>query len=138
MALWTPPLFKEDPKTGRMTQRAGASLSLSAFARKDALPEGVLRIGRDARIEVDPGQAIRLQSRGQMQIQGTLRAPGGQIVVARGADPVADAQQGGLPNSVWIEWRGLARCGGHCRHGGRCARPALWPAARWRPHRHRW
>ncbi|CAB3927740.1 filamentous hemagglutinin family protein [Achromobacter deleyi] len=103
MALWTPPLFKEDPKTGRMTQRAGASLSLSAFARKDALPEGVLRIGRDARIEVDPGQAIRLQSRGQMQLQGTLRAPGGQIVVARGADPVADAQQGGLPNSVWID-----------------------------------
>ncbi|WP_241049794.1 filamentous haemagglutinin family protein [Achromobacter xylosoxidans] len=100
---WTPPLFQEDPRTARMSQRLGASLSLSAFARKDVQPEGTLRIGQGAVVEVDPGQTLRLQSRGQMTLQGTLRAPGGQIVVARGADPSADVQAGGLPNSVWLD-----------------------------------
>ncbi|CAB3890257.1 hypothetical protein LMG26846_03963 [Achromobacter insuavis] len=104
LALWTPPLFQENAATGRMSQRQGASLSLSSFVPSTPSPAGTLDIGKDALVQVDPGQSIRLQSRGLMRIQGTLRAPGGQIVVARGADDQGNvAQLGGLPNSVWIE-----------------------------------
>lgn len=104
LTLWTPPLFQENAVTGRMSQRLGASLSLSAFVAATPQTVGALRIGQDAVLRVDPGQTIRLQSRGLMRVQGTLQAPGGQIVVARGADDQgATAQLGGLPNSVWIE-----------------------------------
>lgn len=104
LMLWTPPLFQENAVTGRMSQRLGASLSLSAFVAATPQTVGALRIGQDAMVRVDPGQTIRLQSRGLMRVQGTLQAPGGQIVVARGADDQgATAQLGGLPNSVWIE-----------------------------------
>ncbi len=104
LALWTPPLFLENAATGRMTQRLGASVSLSAFVPQAPAVAGTLRIGEGAVVQVDPGQRIQLQSRGLMRIQGTLRAPGGQIVVARGADETGtSAQLGGLPNSVWVE-----------------------------------
>ncbi|MBB1627367.1 hypothetical protein A9974_19225 [Achromobacter sp. UMC71] len=104
LALWTPPLFQENAATGRMAQRLGASLSLSSFVPSASTPAGTLRIGEGAVVQVDPGQAIRLQARGLMRIQGTLRAPGGQIVVARGADDTGTtAQLGGLLNSVWVE-----------------------------------
>ncbi|WP_238889764.1 filamentous hemagglutinin family protein [Achromobacter insuavis] len=104
LTLWTPPLFQENAASGRMAQRLGASLSLSSFVSATPAPAGTLEIGQGALVQVDPGQSIRLQSRGLMRIQGTLRAPGGQIVVARGADDRGNtAQLGGLPNSVWIE-----------------------------------
>ncbi|WZB75710.1 hypothetical protein WJ972_05855 [Achromobacter insuavis] len=104
LMLWTPPLFQENAVSGRMSQRLGASLSLSAFVAATPQTVGTLLIGQGAVLRVDPGQAIRLQSRGLMRVQGTLQAPGGQIVVARGADDQgATAQLGGLPNSVWIE-----------------------------------
>ncbi|WP_051593715.1 filamentous haemagglutinin family protein [Achromobacter sp. DH1f] len=104
LTLWTPPLFQENPATAKWVQRLGASLSLSSFVASAPAQAGTLRIGEGAVVQVDPGQSIRLQSRGLMRIQGTLRAPGGQIVVARGADDLGtNAQQGGLPNSVWVE-----------------------------------
>ena len=57
LLLWTPPLYAEDPKRGKLTQRGGASLAL----RSDrATVGGVLEIGEGARVAVDPGQSIRL------------------------------------------------------------------------------
>ncbi|MBP6707301.1 MAG: hemagglutinin, partial [Achromobacter sp.] len=105
LELWTPPVFQEDPLGGRMTQRLGASLSLGAYAPFWPQPEGGVRIGEGALIEVDPGQDIRLRARGLLRISGTLRAPGGRIDVQKGADtsdPPAP-QSGGLPNSVWLD-----------------------------------
>ena len=48
---------------------------------------------------------IQLQSRGMLRISGTLRAPGGRIEAARGADPVVgiQLQKGGLSNSIWLD-----------------------------------
>ena len=105
LELWTPPVFQEDPLAGRMSQRLGASSSLSAFAPYQPKPEGGLRIGAGALVEVDPGQVIQLQSRGMLRISGTLRAPGGRIEAARGADPVVgiQLQKGGLSNSIWLD-----------------------------------
>ena len=74
LELWTPPVFQEDPLAGRMSQRLGASVSLSAFAPYQPKSEGGLRIGAGALVEVDPGQVIQLQSRGMLRISGTLRA----------------------------------------------------------------
>ena len=105
LELWTPPVFQEDPLAGRMSQRLGASVSLSAFAPYQPKSEGGLRIGAGALVEVDPGQVIQLQSRGMLRISGTLRAPGGRIEAARGADPVVgiQLQKGGLSNSIWLD-----------------------------------
>ncbi|KAF1072395.1 filamentous haemagglutinin family protein [Variovorax sp.] len=91
LEAWLPPLYDEDPQARVLTQRAGASLQLSAgrevFGNNPgtALPReergGSLYVGRDAVIEVDPGQAIDMVSRGQITIDGTLRAPSGRIAL---------------------------------------------------------
>src|SRR3546814_433999 len=77
---WTPPLYIEDPVKAQLTQRQGASLSLQAgnINSTDAVATQ-LHIAPDARITVDPGQAISLRSIGQLTVDGTLEAWGGSI-----------------------------------------------------------
>ncbi len=65
---WTPTLYQENPTQGVLTQRRGASLTLTAGSRDSAaaqLASTALTVGRGAVINVDPGQGINLRSVGQ-------------------------------------------------------------------------
>ncbi len=84
LELWTPPLYQEDAANGVLLQRKGASLGLQAG--RNLLTEidpaaSPLTVGRGARIEVDPGQAIALRGAGQITIDAVLVAHGGSIDV---------------------------------------------------------
>lgn len=92
LSLWLPPTYLPNPVTGQLTQRAGASLSLSAslnildaIAALNAGATGPnlapLSIGQGATLSVDPGQAINLQAWGEIDVEGTINAPGGSISV---------------------------------------------------------
>ncbi|WP_454695736.1 filamentous haemagglutinin family protein [Achromobacter aegrifaciens] len=105
LALWTPPLYAEDLKRGKLTQRAGASLSL----RSDrASLGGLLEVGEGARVAVDPGQSIRLSGGDQITVLGRLVAPGGLISIL---DTRVNSQQNYTPKangrSVWIGERAV-------------------------------
>jgi len=84
LALWTPPLYQEDPTKAVLTQRKGASVSLQAGTRstlaKD-VPGVEVVIGKGAVVHVDPGQAIEVGSVGQLTVNGTLRANNGRIAL---------------------------------------------------------
>ena len=82
LQAWTPPLYAEDAVKGVLTQRAGAGLSLQAGTAQTLaadLPTVAAVIGQEARITVDPGQAIDVRSVGQLTLQGRLQAHGGSI-----------------------------------------------------------
>ncbi len=84
LALWTPALYQEDPSRGVMAQRKGASLSLQAGAARSAAADMATVqavIGRGAVINVDPGQALKVASIGQLTVDGTLNAWGGKIAL---------------------------------------------------------
>ncbi len=102
--VWTPDLYQENPVKGKLTQRAGASLALSAGPA--ALDNTVvLEIGRDAQVSVDPGQSITLNSAGQLTVDGRLNAWGGRIALLRLAPSNGDANEGyasPLNRSIWI------------------------------------
>jgi len=108
LALWTPELYQEAPSRGVMAQRKGASLSLQAGGAQStgadmATVQAV--IGRGAVINVDPGQAIKVASIGQLTVDGTLNAWGGSIaltgvnVLSAQAEAVEAAGHG---RSIWI------------------------------------
>ena len=80
LEIWTPPLHREDPLAGRLTQRAGADLTLDANAARTR-PGGGVSIGTGAEILVDPGHAIALHALGPIHVDGRLAAPGGTIDV---------------------------------------------------------
>ncbi|WP_435438714.1 filamentous haemagglutinin family protein [Variovorax sp. RB2P76] len=112
LELWTPPLYQEDAVNAVLLQRKGASLSLQAgrsLAAEVDPQASPLVIGRGARIEVDPGQAIALRGAGQITIDGTLLAHGGSIDVRQQqygsldvaeVTPVADGKV--HERSIWI------------------------------------
>lgn len=83
LELWTPPEALENPVTGVMTQREGASLRLAASipGQTPAAPSvgGPLTIGKDAVITVDTGQDVTLEARGQITIEGSIIVPGGDV-----------------------------------------------------------
>ncbi|WP_455883790.1 filamentous haemagglutinin family protein [Pseudomonas putida] len=79
---WTPALYQEDPAKGVLTQRRGASLSLTAGNLNSTAAElatTALSVGQGAVISVDPGQAINLRSVGQLTMNGSLNAWGGSV-----------------------------------------------------------
>ena len=84
-----PEPFLANPATSALTQRAGADLSLGGGAPYflPATPNpptevnGGLVIGAGARIGVDPGRRIGLKGQGQITVEGTLTAHGGEIAV---------------------------------------------------------
>lgn len=105
---WTPPLYLEDPVTGVLTQRKGASLSLQAGNNRSAaadMADVQAVIGRDATINADPGQFIEVRSIGQLTVDGTLNAWGGEITlgsVAVSATESEAVEAAGHGRSIWI------------------------------------
>ena len=81
---WTPSLYEADPSSGRVSQRGGARLTLRAG---HLLSTADLRVGKGARIEVDPGQSIELFSAGNVKVAGNLKAAGGRIRLDEAFDP---------------------------------------------------
>ena len=76
---WLPPLYTENATARRITQRGGASLSLSA-ANQAGVPVSV-EIGRGAILRVDPGRTVSVEASGQITVDGAIEAPGGKIVL---------------------------------------------------------
>ena len=79
---WTPALYQEDAIKGVMTQRRGASLSLTAGTANSSaadMASTVLNLGKGSVISVDPGQGIDVRSIGQLTANGTLNAWGGRV-----------------------------------------------------------
>ncbi|MGJ7544780.1 filamentous haemagglutinin family protein [Variovorax sp. LT1R16] len=111
--LALPPLFAENPVKGTLKQRAGADLSLTGGIPGVALLGGVatplssgaLIVGEGAAIRVDPGHSISLTSKGQIDVEGSLVAPGGSISVVntRTIADVYSAHRTAFPNDSGYE-----------------------------------
>ncbi|WP_339649765.1 filamentous haemagglutinin family protein [Halopseudomonas pelagia] len=107
---WLAPLYLEDPINARLNQRQGASLSLQAgsdLSGAGDMPNVQAVMARGALINVDPGQSIALSSIGQITVDGTLNAWGGEIelssVVLAGAGiELERAEAAGHGRSIWI------------------------------------
>ncbi|MCQ9616633.1 hypothetical protein L1889_07860 [Paenalcaligenes niemegkensis] len=105
---WVPPLYQHAPIKRQLTQRAGASLALQAgtsLSTADDMASVVAQVGRGAVINVDPGQSIELRSIGQLTVDGTLNAWGGQINLGSVAvsSTVSEAVEGaGHDHSIWL------------------------------------
>jgi filamentous hemagglutinin family protein len=65
------PVYFTNPQLSSVTQRPGASLSITST--------NTLNLGAGSAITVDPRQTITLAGDGQMTIDGSLTAPGGTI-----------------------------------------------------------
>jgi len=108
LEVWTPLLFVENARTGVLTQRGGASLSLQAgsnLALASDLSSLSLVVGKNATINVDPGKSIALVSAGQLTVDGTLHAAGGSITLKNIALAGIEAERAtGTVNSrsIWI------------------------------------
>ncbi|WHS58318.1 filamentous hemagglutinin family protein [Pseudomonas sp. G2-4] len=105
---WTPELYQEDAIKGVLTQRRGASLSLTAGTANSSaadMASTVLNLGKGSVISVDPGQGIDIRSIGQLTANGTLNAWGGRVslsglsVTGAGGEAV-NAQ--GHGRSIWL------------------------------------
>ena len=103
---WTPALYQEDATKGVLTQRRGASLTLTAGHQESTVAElatTALNVGQGAVINVDPGQGINLRSVGQLTMNGTLNAWGGNVSL--GGLTVASSEQAnaiGHGRSIWV------------------------------------
>ena len=103
---WTPPLYQENATKGVLTQRRGASLSLSAghvLSSAAQMATTALTVGQGAVINVDPGQAINLASIGQLTLNGTLNAWGGSVSLkGLGTADSEKVDAAGHGRSIWI------------------------------------
>ncbi|PLY40292.1 hypothetical protein CSZ94_21660 [Janthinobacterium sp. ROICE36] len=103
LAVWTPPLYQEDARKGRLTQRAGADLTLTAGS---PYVKGGLAVEQGAVVTVDPGRQISLTGNGQVSIHGRLDAWGGKIAILPGSFGTGnevDVPNGkGQATSIWI------------------------------------
>lgn len=105
---WTPQLYQEDAIKGVLTQRRGASLSLTAGTANSSaadMASMVLNLGKGSVISVDPGQGIDVRSIGQLTANGTLNAWGGRVSLTGlsvlGAQGEAVNAQG-HGRSIWL------------------------------------
>ena len=103
---WTPALYQENPLKGALTQRRGASLNLNAgsLISSGALAATTaLTVGKGAVVTVDPGQAISVRSIGQLTIDGTLNAWGGNVTLMGIANTDSERVEAiGHGRSIWI------------------------------------
>ncbi|WP_398491325.1 filamentous haemagglutinin family protein [Variovorax sp.] len=111
LSRWTPPLYAEDAVHGMLTQRGGASLSLSAGSQV-ASDEAPLTIGRGAVIGVDPGQSVALHAEGQLTVEGRVNAWGGRIDLASLPADANGLRYDGA-RSVWIGDEAVLDVSGH-------------------------
>ncbi|VVE00506.1 filamentous hemagglutinin-like protein [Pandoraea communis] len=104
LALWTPPLFAENPQTDTISQRAGASIALRSLTKDEqGNPSGgTVAIAPGASITVDPGQSITLDGFGQITVDGALNARAGKINLIGDAD-------GAFPTSRNFDENGVVR-----------------------------
>ncbi|AEC18826.1 hemagglutinin-like protein [Pusillimonas sp. T7-7] len=106
LALWSDvPLFREEPFTGALIQRAGASLMLLAGGPGVAdgtLTGGDIHVAHGAGIIVDPGQRVTLGAGGQVTVEGRIQAPGGIIEVLNLKDKANDLTDRPGGRSVWV------------------------------------
>ncbi|WLH03630.1 filamentous hemagglutinin family protein [Pseudomonas beijingensis] len=105
---WTPQLYQEDAIKGVLTQRRGASLSLTAGTANSSaadMASTVLNLGKGSVISVDPGQGIDVRSIGQLTANGTFNAWGGRVSLTElsvtGADGEGVNAQG-HGRSIWL------------------------------------
>ena len=105
---WTPALYQENPTQGVLTQRRGASLTLTAGSKDSTaaqLATTALTVGQGAVINVDPGQGINLRSVGQLTLNGSLNAWGGSVSLGGlSVSPQAWEQPiaAGHDRSIWV------------------------------------
>ncbi|TFF02633.1 filamentous hemagglutinin N-terminal domain-containing protein [Pseudomonas sp. BCA14] len=108
LEVWTPPQYRETPTKGQLTARKGASLSLQAgtlLSTAAQMASAQVRIGQGTQINVDPGQAISLRSVGQLTVDGTLNAWGGNITlggVSVQPTVASSVENQGHGRSIWI------------------------------------
>ncbi|MBR1221659.1 filamentous hemagglutinin family protein [Bradyrhizobium sp. U87765 SZCCT0131] len=99
LALWTPPLYLENPVSGVMTPRTGASLKL----RSERMGRGgALDIGTGSTISVDPGQTIALRGGSQITVDGHLNAFGGVISITEARASLDTFENQPHSRSIWI------------------------------------
>lgn len=105
---WTPALYQENPTQGVLTQRRGASLTLTAGSKDSTaaqLATTALTVGQGAVINVDPGQGINLRSVGQLTLNGSLNAWGGSVSLG-GLNLAPQAWEqpiaAGHDRSIWV------------------------------------
>ena len=105
LTLWTPPVYQEDAVNAKLIQRGGASLTLESNSSLNQTVGSHLQVGEGARIVVDPGQTVTLQTPGQITVDGSITAPGGTIKVLQmnGADvETGSADYFDPMRSIWI------------------------------------
>lgn len=91
---WTPPVYLENAAAGRMSQREGAGLVLRGTD---------LGLASGASIEVDPGERVRLAAAGQITVDGSITAPGGDIAIVNESVGVLTADWArNAGTSLWI------------------------------------
>ncbi|SCX73239.1 filamentous haemagglutinin family protein [Variovorax sp. EL159] len=108
LQLWTPPLYQDDPVKQKLTQRAGADLTLEGGTLYQRAP---LTVGEGAQVVLDPGRTLTLRGNDQITLEGTLSAWSGRVSLLPG-----DYRSGsdtnlpdGMPNarSFWIGGQAL-------------------------------
>ncbi|MGO4712938.1 filamentous haemagglutinin family protein [Bradyrhizobium sp. 2TAF24] len=100
--VWTPPAWIEDARNARLTQRAGASVTLRAATGEGAteLANGLIDIRAGAAIVVDAGQSINLRGV-DFSVDGMLVAPNGTISLTQPASSLVP-EIGGKAGLIWI------------------------------------
>ncbi|WP_185546020.1 filamentous haemagglutinin family protein [Variovorax sp. KBW07] len=103
LPLWTPPVYQDDPLKQKLTQRAGADLTLEAGTVYQRAP---LVVGEGAHIALDPGRTLTLRGNDQVTVDGTLSAWGGRVSLLPGEHGIGNQRNlaDGMPNarSYWI------------------------------------
>ncbi len=108
MQTWLAPLYLENPVTAKLTQRAGADLTLRAGDTLASMSNGqrpdlAARVEIGATINVDPGQSIEIGSLNQLTVDGTLNAWSGSISLNQYRSALQPGQLGKESGrSIWI------------------------------------
>jgi len=90
------------PLAGAAGPRAATSLSLRAGTTK--LPNsdrGVLRLERDASIVADPGSSVTLEALQALEVEGSVRVPGGTIALLLRSDQ-STTGPGDIAPKIWV------------------------------------
>ncbi|WP_051334612.1 filamentous haemagglutinin family protein [Bradyrhizobium sp. Ai1a-2] len=102
LSLWLPDIYMPDPVKGKLIERGGVDLELLSGQGNSfttILTGGGVTIGTAASITVDPGHKVEIASGGQITVDGTITAHGGEIAILNRVSRVTE-EPGGL--SVWI------------------------------------
>ncbi len=101
--LWLPDVYRADRIDAEMIQRGGADLELLSGrgigGDTSVLTGGGVTIAQGASITVDPGRKVTVASGGQIFVDGSITAHGGEISVLN-VSRFSNKDVGGL--SVWI------------------------------------